>query len=222
MIIKQDPKGLLLHQIKNLYVGGGDQTLLIETAYPVVIEKLEYCFSHVENKYYHSDGNTFFNPLHVAQWTMFLYEMAHEISKSGDKDLCDKIYGLGKMISSADIFYGVNMPDIWFFDHPQGSVMGRAEYSDFFTFSQCCTVGNNKGVYPRFRKHVSMMSGSKVLGDCTIGDHVILSANSYVLDEDIPAYSIVFGLHPNNTVKRITLDKFNELTASMFDDDEDE
>ncbi len=216
MIINQDPKGLLLHQIKNLYAGGVSDTL-IENTYPVVIEKLEYCFSHVKNKYYHRDGNTFFNPLHVAQWTMFLYEMAREISKSGDIDLCDKIYGISKMISSADIFYGVDMPNIWFFDHPQGSVMGRAEYSDYFTFSQCCTVGNNKGVYPRFGKHVSMMSGSKVLGNCTIGDHVILAANSYVLDEDIPAYSIVFGMHPNITVKRITLKKFNELTASMFE-----
>lgn len=216
MIIKQDPKGLLLHQISNLYTGGGVNNILIETAYPVVIEKLENCFSYINNKYYHRDEGTFFNPLHVAQWTMFLYEMAHEIRKSGDIDLCDKIYGLSKMISSADIFYGVNMPDIWFFDHPQGSVMGRAEYSDFFSFSQCCTVGNNRGIYPRFGRHVSMMSGSKVLGDCTVGDYVIFAANSYILDEDIPAYSIVFGMHPNITVKNITLAKFNELTASMF------
>lgn len=197
---------------------GGDEGLQtqIETAYPAVITKLEKCFRHVKNKYYHKDGNVFFNPLHIAQWTMFLYEMAHEISRSGNTEVCDKIYGLSKMISSADIFYKVQMPDIWFFDHPQGSVMGRAEYSNFFTFSQCCTVGNNRGVYPKFGKHVSLMSGSKVLGKCTIGDHVIIAANSYVLDEDIPAYSIVFGMHPNISVKRITSDKFNELTESMF------
>ena len=147
---------------------------------------------------------------------MFLYIMANELSKKGDTDLCDMIYGLSKMVSSADIFYHVEMPQIWFFDHPQGSVMGRAKYSDYFTFSQGCTVGNNKGRFPVFEKHVSMLSNSKVLGDCHIGDHVIIAANTYVIDKDIPPYSIVFGTAPNNIIKDITRDKFNELIGAMF------
>ena len=222
MLIKQSPKAQLLHQINSFYPNGvsSDEEKEINQAYDATLDKLDLCFSHVKNKYYHDNGKTVFNPLHVAQWTMFLYTIAHEISNNGNIDLCDKIYGLSKIISSADIFYGVQMPDIWFFDHPQGSVMGRAEYSDFFTFSQGCTVGNNKGIYPRIGKHVSMMSGSKILGNCKVGDHVILAANSYILDEDIPPYSIVFGMHPNIRIKRITPDKFNELTASMFNGNE--
>ena len=220
MIIKQDPKALLIHQIKSMYLGGISETTL-NKAYPLVLAKLDHCFSHISNKYYHQGKETLFNPLHVAQWTMFLYEMAHEIGRSGDVDLCDKIYGISKMISSADIFYGVSMPDIWFFDHPQGSVMGRAEYSDYFSFSQNCTVGNNKGVYPRFGKHVSMMSGSKVLGNCNIGDYVIMAANSYVIDQDIPSYSIVFGMGKNTVIHNITHKQFNDMTGSMFDNTEE-
>ena len=174
----------------------------------------------MKNKYYHNNGETVFNPLHVAQWTMFLYTMANELYKTGNTDLCDMIYGLSKMASSADIYYRVDMPRIWFFDHPQGSVMGRAEYSDFFTFSQGCTVGNNKGMFPVFGKHVSMFSNSKVLGDCHVGDHVVFAANTYVIDKDIPSYSVVFGTSPNNTIKRITPKKFNELTGSMFSENE--
>lgn len=186
-----------------------------------MIIKLDKCFSHVRNKYYHNDGETIFNPLHVAQWTMFLYTIARELSGFGYTDLCDKIYGLSKMFSSADIFYGVKMPDIWFFDHPQGSVMGRAEYGDFFTFSQGCTVGNNKCKFPVFGKHVSMLSNSKVLGNCHIGNHVIFAANSYVIDTDIPSYAIVFGTSPDNTIKPITPEKFNELIGSMFSGDDE-
>lgn len=215
MLIKHDPKKQLIHQLNNLYpTNGWEET--IDAVYPSVIDRLDDCFSHIKNKYYNSNGATVFNPLHVAQWTMFLYTMANELSKMGNTDLCDMIYGLSKMVSSADIFYGVEMPRIWFFDHPQGSVMGRAGYSDFFTFSQGCTVGNNRGKFPVFGKHVSMLSNSKVLGDCHIGDHVIFAANTYVIDKDIPAYSIVFGTAPNNTIKQITPEKFNELTGSMF------
>ena len=115
----------------------------------------------------------FFDPLNVTQYTMFLYEMSRLIILNGCNELSDKIYGILKMISSADIFYGVDLPDIYFFDHPQGSVIGRAEYNDYFTFSQGCTVGNNKGVYPSFEEHVTLFSGAKILGNCHVGNHVI-------------------------------------------------
>lgn len=95
--------------------------------------------------------------------------------------------------------------------------MGRAEHSDYFIFSKYFAVGNNKGKYPRLGRHVSMMSGSKILGDCRIGDHVIMSANSYVVDTDVPSNCIVFGSSPNITIHPITLEKFNSLTCSMFD-----
>ena len=220
MVIKHDPKEQLIHQLHSFYPAKGWEEV-IDTVYAVVLERLDFCFSHIKNKYYHNNGETIFNSLHVAQWTMFLYTMANELSKTGNTDLCDMIYGLEKMASSADIFYGVEMPKIWFFDHPQGSVMGRADYDDYFTFSQGCTVGNNKGKFSVFGKHVSMLSNSKVLGECHIGDHVIFAANTYVIDKDVPSYSIVFGTAPNNTIKQITPEKFNELTGSMFSGDED-
>ena len=194
----------------------GGITESIDLAYPKVLSKLDRRFSHIKNKYYHSGSENIFNPLHVAQWTMFLYEMAHEISKNGDMDLCDIIYGISKAFSSADIFYGVDMPDIWFFDHPQGSVIGRARYSDYFFFEQGCIVGNNKGIYPTFEQHVIMFANSNVLGNCHVGNHVIFAANSYVLDTDISPYSIVFGMTPNNIVKSITPLKFNELAGHVF------
>lgn len=215
MIIQHNPVAQLIHQLGSFYPYTTEYAM-IEYAYEKVVGRLEYCFSHVNNKYYHDNGETIFNPLHVGQWTMFLYMMASELNKTENNDLCNMIYGLSKVISSADIFYAVEMPEIWFFDHPQGSVMGRAKYKNYFTFSQGCTVGNNKGVYPSFGEHVSMMSGSKVLGNCHIGDHVILAANSFIIDQDIPSYSIVFGMSRDSVIKPISPETFNELTKSMF------
>ena len=50
--------------------------------------------------------------------------------------MSDKLYALNKAMASVDLFYQVELPDIFTFDHPLGSVMGRASYSDYFTFSQ--------------------------------------------------------------------------------------
>ena len=54
------------------------------------------------------------------------------------------------------------------------------------------TIGNNKGKYPSFGEFVILHSHSKVLGSCTIGSNVIISANTYLKDIDIPGNCIVF------------------------------
>lgn len=226
LIITRDAKQQLIKQLDNFYGIGNSEIAAIDSVYEAVLESLATTFKHVNNKYFHEGGAAKFNPLHVVQWTMFLYQIARKLylESPSSIDLCDKIYGLSKSISSADIYYEIKMPNIWLMEHPQGSVMGRAEYSDYFFFMQGCTVGVNRGRCPRLGKHISMLSNSKVLGDCTIGDYVIFAANSYVIDEDIPSYSIVFGQHPNITIKHINKEKYLELTAftlSTFKFDED-
>ena len=218
MIITHNAKQQLIKQLDSLYGINGFEIAAIDSVYETVLESLAFAFKYVNNKYYHEGEVTRFNPLHVAQWTMFLYQIARKLYLRfpNNIDLCDKIYGLSKCVSSADIYYEVKMPNIWLFDHPQGSVMGRAEYSDYLFFSQGCTVGNNRGRYPKLGKHITMLSNSKVLGDCMIGSYVILAANSYVIDEDIPSYSIVFGQHPNIVIKHIDKEKYMELTSSVF------
>lgn len=66
-----------------------------------------------------------------------------------------------------------------------------------FFFYQGCTVGGNicdgKIKYPKIRHHVLMYSDSKVLVKSNIGNYVILSANLYVINEDIPDNYIIFG-----------------------------
>ena len=218
MILKNNAEFLLVQQLGNFF-GELNKSEIAEISriHPLVLNQLDYCFSFVSNKYYHANGESLFNSLHNAQYSMYLYRMANLIKKEyNDVDLCDKIYGLSKIVSSADLYYEVELPKIWFCDHPQGAVLGRADYADYFSFSQGCTVGNNKGRYPRFGEYVTMFSNSKILGDCNVGDHVIMSANSYILDTNIPPFSIVFGSSPYPVIHRITEDKFEELTTSIF------
>lgn len=171
---------------------------------PEVKRRVEFSFSHSKNKYYRKNGEVYFNPYHAAQYTIFLYFLSNALFKNNKENsmLCDKIYYLNRMLNGCDLFYEVNLPDIFFLDHPLGSVIGRGQFGNYFSFSQGCTVGNNKGVYPVFGEKVKMMSNSKVLGTCSIGNNVIIAANTYIKDTNIPNNTIVFGISPNLVLKK--------------------
>lgn len=167
-----------------------------------VLNKVEYCFSQNTNKYYHRNGETYFNPFHAGQYTIFLYFYSREVFLAGNSLLADKIYFLNKIMSSCDLFYEVELPDYFSLDHPQGTVIGRGYFSDGFTFSQCCTVGNNRGIYPVIGRNCEMCMNSAIIGKCHIGDNVIIGAGALVKDQDVPSNSIVFGQSPNLIIKQ--------------------
>nr|WP_294925890.1 transferase [uncultured Flavobacterium sp.] len=178
---------------------------LIKFSFDDAMKRVEYCFSNTNNKYYNKDEEAFFNPFHSGQWCIFLYYLSNTIFKSNNENkiVCDKVYYLNRTLNSCDLFYEVSLPEIFHLDHPLGTVIGRGIFNDYFSFSQGCTVGNNKGIFPKFGKNVKMLSNSKVIGDSKIGDNVIISANTYIKDTNIPNNSIVFGSSPNLVIKNI-------------------
>lgn len=194
---------LISIQLKNFKVTNKEM-IEIGKILPEVKNRVQFSFSHSKNKYYKKDREVYFNPFHSAQWTIFLYYLSNSLYKKSLKNciLCDKIYYLNRMLNSCDLFYEVNLPDIFFLDHPLGTVIGRGTFKNFFSFSQGCTVGNNKGIFPVFGEKVRMLSNSKVLGDSKIGNNVIIAANTYIKDTNIPDNSIVFGSSPNLVIKQ--------------------
>ena len=105
-------------------------------------------------------------------------------------------------MSSCDLFYEVELPEFFMVDHPQGTVMGRAKYSNGLSFSQYSTVGNNKGIYPVIGENCRMCMNSAIIGNCHIGDNVTIGAGTLVKDTDIPSDSLVFGQSPNLIIKK--------------------
>ena len=169
--------------------------------------------SRIRNKYY-ADA-ALVSPLQSCQYAMFLYLLSRALRRPRAKDMA---YDLLKMVSGADIFHQIELPETFFFDHPVGSVLGRAAYGNHFMFAQGVTVGNNKGAYPTFGDCVCLNSGAKVLGACRIGDNVIIAANAYVKDRDIPSGSIVFGQDRALVVKTGCETANREFFRKVFSD----
>ncbi len=190
-------------QLFNLFLLDEAESDVLASVMCESLRNTENCFRQSVNKYYIKDGEVFFSVYHSGQYCIFLYWLSRQVFLNHPeyRQLADKIYCLNKALNGLDLYYEVVMPEVFHLDHPVGSVMGRATYGSNFTFAQACTVGNNNGVYPVIGKNVQMLSGAKILGQCHIGDNVIVAANAYIIDTDIPENSLVFGSSPNLVIK---------------------
>lgn len=167
-------------------------------------------FSKSDNKYFTRivDGERVvrFNPYHSIQWMTFLYYLSHDLYINSST-VCDKIYYLNKIMHSVDLFYAIELPEIWSAEHPLGSVMGRAKYSNGFFFYQGCTVGGTRDkegnlYYPELEENVKMYANASILGRSHIGRNAQIGAGALVKNQDVPADSIVFGQSPNLIIKK--------------------
>lgn len=195
---------LLTTQLSNNFLleQPDEETRLLDTL-ETTLPDVERCFSKNSSRYYRAEnGEVLFDPYQTCQYAIYLYFLARNIWRQHrDSRLASKVYALNKMLNACDLFYEVDLPDVFSCDHPIGAVMGRANYSNCFRFSQSCCVGNNKGAYPTIGERVTLLPYAKVVGDCNIGNNVFISNGAYVIDADIPDNSIVFGNSPDLVIK---------------------
>lgn len=201
----------VLTQMKNiLCYEDAEGAAAVERSVKVAHDKTLFCLSKQIGKY--SGQFSVYNSCHYA---IFLYYLSNDLSKSR-RDIADVVYCLNKALNGFDVFHSIELPDVFNWEHPVGTVLGRAKYSNNFLVYQNCTVGGNFADgqihYPVIGKNVTMFSYSCMLGKCTIGDNVIISSHAYLKDVDIPSNSIVFGSSPNLIIKE------NKLKLKSFID----
>ena len=216
----------IYRQIQSIYgLTETDEEYMEKYFGEAVLRTLE-CFSHIKNKYYVQNKINFY---HSVQYLIFLYYLSNSIYKNEIKNcadyldyrtnarmICDKLYCLNKLMSSCEIYYEIELPKFFFAEHPLGSVIGRAKIGKGFCFMQSCTVGNNAGFYPIIGEYVFMYSGAKILGNAHIGNRVLIAANTYIKDQDVPDDVIVFGASPNLIIKKNYLKKIKGMIMEQF------
>ena len=164
--------------------------------------RLEYSFAHTKRKYFHDGKDAMFSHLQSDQYAMYLYLVSNSIFQAGsDLKLADKIYCLNKSLHSIDVFYQVQMPEIFLFRHCVGTVLGRAEYGNYFTVGANCTVGNSRSKYPVIGDNVALYNSAMIVGSSTIGSECHIAANTLVLNQDVPSCHVAFGQSPDLNCK---------------------
>jgi serine O-acetyltransferase len=188
-------------QLAHLFPDGDDPA--VGEYLPRALERLEQCFRKIRLKYYFDGEQAIFNHLHTDQYATFLYFLSNTVHRlGGPPALAAKLYAANKALHALDIFYEVEMPDVFALQHPVGTVIGRGKFSNYLFVYQRCSVGANlDNRYPTFGEGVVLFGGASVIGDCTVGDNVWLSVGAGVMDEDVPGGSVVFGRSPELVVK---------------------
>ncbi len=202
---------LLCRQLESNFLLGMGEREVIASAMDDALAACEENFLYAPNKYCTmiSEGRkqAVFNPFHSVQYMIFLYYLSRRIyERNGGGKICDKLYYLNKMLNGVDLFYAISLPRHFYAEHPLGSVMGRAIYSDGLIFYQGCTVGgtvDREGqiTYPIIGENVWLYANSSILGNCLIGNNVRVGAGAIIKNQNIPDDSLVFGESPNLIIK---------------------
>ena len=162
------------------------------------LERVAHCFRHIGIHYYRDGDTPVFNHLHSDQYATFLYFFANTVHREGgDPRLAAKVYYLNKMLHGLDVYYAVDLPPIFLFVHPVGTVIGRARFGDFLAVYQNCTIGGDLDLnYPSLGTGVAMFSGSRVIGRSIIGSNCLIAAGASVIDHVAPDNTVTFGQRP--------------------------
>lgn len=173
-----------------------------------VFAKIRNEHSRISSKYYRTrNKEAIVNPLNLEHYARLMYYFSHRLFlEKADKIMLDLIFLSLRTRYCIDMFYEFDLKEYFIPHHALGTILGRAEYDTHMVVSQNCTIGGNKGKYPKFGKGVILRPGSMVLGDCNVGNNVHIAARALIVDKDIPDNITVFGQVPNLVFKENTLD----------------
>jgi serine O-acetyltransferase len=159
----------------------------IYTILPAVINRLKpilrsvRCFSSMSFEYFNS-----------LQYSTFLYILANEHSKMGfGAAFSDRLFCLNRALNSIDLFYAVEMPEVFFISHGLGTVLGNAKYGDRLVVFQNVTVGRVGDSRPIIGDDVILYPGAIITGKSVIGNNCVVSAGSVLHNIVVPGHTIV-------------------------------
>ena len=132
----------LCRQVDSFFSCSEEERSVLDAYLDKVLDRVGKCLQGVDNKCFKDEF--FFwggNPFHSVQYMTFLYIMANELYRNGvSSTLSDKLYYQNKTKNGLDMFYAIELPEVWSAEHPVGSVLGRAQYGNGFFFYQGCIV----------------------------------------------------------------------------------
>jgi serine O-acetyltransferase len=150
------------------------------------LQRIEYCFKYIKRAEF-----TVFDYLHTDQYAMFLYVLANELYKMGNKQLAAKIMCLNKALNGLNCMYDNELPPLFCFIHTVGAVIGKASFGNRVVFYQGVTIGANNGQYPAFGDNVVFFSHCQVIGNCNVGSNVSFSFGTKIFNTDVPDNTLV-------------------------------
>lgn len=167
----------------------------LRTVMGEALERTHACFAGIEKRKFRADGQVMFNYLHPDHYAMFLYLLSNTVSRRDKTNpLAFRLFYLNKVMHGLDAYHDTELPEVFQFMHPLGTILGHAKYGNYFCVYQGCSVGSDEdGVFPEIGEHVILYAGASVIGRSKIGSNVVIGANAMILNRDIPDNKVILG-----------------------------
>ncbi len=146
-------------------------------------------------------GATRFDFAQSDQYAMFVWFCSNEAWKAGNTALAADLFALNKALNAVVVMWDTPLPTVFLWIHSVGMMLGKATYGERFVAYQNVTVGTDRGERPAFGTGTILFAGSVVVGKTEIGERSVVSPNSVVIAETVPANSVVAGRSPGLVVK---------------------
>lgn len=171
------------------------------------ISKTEILLSHLAVR----DSN-YFNIKVTWHLATFIYWLSREIwENEGSNDECEALFCLNKILNAIDLFYEVPMPNIFFLGgHTSGQVFVKASFEDYLVTFQNCTIGRNLGDTPILGRYNVLYPGSSIIGNCVIGNNVVLGPGVQIVNRKIQDNTIL-KLNAKNGLEEYKLHDIHAL-----------
>ncbi|NUA28375.1 hypothetical protein FCJ59_16585 [Cupriavidus basilensis] len=135
-----------------------------------------------------------FNYLHSSQYCQYLYYLANTIWRNeGDARACTRLFLLNKALNGIDLFYEIEMPDVFFIGHSVGIVLAKATYGNYLVLYQNSTVGKNHGAAPVIGDGVVMYPNTAIIGRSHVGNGSVIAQGVSVINRDTPGDCLVYA-----------------------------
>jgi len=187
----------ICHQIGSFFMESIDEKK-IKKFVDIALSRFATCVEPIKLKYYRIDGQPYFDQYHSDHYAIFLYLLSRSCYENGEERLAELTFLLNKYLHGLDAFYKVELPNIFMFVHPLGTVIGDATFNNYTVFYQNVTIGSTaNGIYPIFDEYTIFYSKSTVIGNCKCGNNVVFGANSLVINKTIDPNNSVIGSVPD-------------------------
>lgn len=175
------------HQLSSLFPAFGEKSLINIQTISTALQRTHVCITKIKT------ANNGFEYLNSGHYATFLYFLSHECAhQNGGLNDATRIFLLNKALNGIDLFYEIQMPDVFFVAHTVGMVFAKATYGSHCVFHQGCTVGRNKEDRPILERGVVLYPHSSVIGSCLVRENTVLAPGVHLVNMDTPGNCIVF------------------------------
>ncbi|GAB7545209.1 LbetaH domain-containing protein [Cupriavidus sp. 8B] len=193
-LIDQTPESLAAYtcaQVAALVPDGKAETLLplIKRNQAEALARVERCINAV--RMWHPGR---FNYLHSSQYCQYLYYLANTIWRNeADAKAGTRLFLLNKALNGIDLFYEIEMPEVFFIGHSVGIVLAKATYGNYLVLYQNSTVGKNHGAAPVIGDGVVMYPNTAIIGRSNVGNGSVIAQGVSVINRDTPGDCLVYA-----------------------------